>query len=306
MENTILQKRSSHPYPWVIHQLSPMPGEEWDRMLTFLNISPLEKAAMRSGIESLLKHSQQFVVSNYLYLAEFPDTAAILGWESGVDEAHLAERRQFFAVWIARLLGLDHSHEFAEYLFLAGQKHAGHGPRHIHVPPLYVTGAISHTIAWFAGVLSQERQEAVDTPIALAGWQKMLSLHLHMMLMGYQTAVDYSLGDLIIPVAFYSKMRALLNIDKTEIQLCDHSPITALLTKFFNYYPQARSLALESEWVSEDVDDSRGNPWTHVNSVFKARDGWRVLLNGEDILYLAPQNRNLNQGDRVEIFPPGR
>ena len=33
MENTILQKRSSQPYPWVIDQLSPMPADEWDRML---------------------------------------------------------------------------------------------------------------------------------------------------------------------------------------------------------------------------------------------------------------------------------
>lgn len=306
MEKTVLQKRSSQPYPWVIDQLSPMPAEEWDRMLAFLNVSREEKAAMRAGIEPLLKHSQEFVVNNYQYLAEFPDTAAILGWESGVDQTHLAERRQFFAVWVARLLGLDLSHEFAEYLFRAGQKHAGHGPRQIHVPPLYVTGAVSHTISWFAGVLSQERSGAVDNLLALAGWQKMLSLHLHLMLIGYQSAIEYTSGDLAIPVAFYSKMRALLNIDKTEIHLCDQSPMTVLLTKFFNYYPQARSLALESDWVSEDVDDSRGNPWTHVNSVFKARDGWRVLLNGEDILYLVPQNRILKQGDRVEIFPPGR
>jgi molybdopterin converting factor small subunit len=261
---------------------------------------------MLTGIESLLKHSQQFVVNNYRYLAEFPDTAAILGWESGVDENHLAERRQFFAVWVARLLGLDMSLEFAEYLFRAGQMHAGHGPRHIHVPPMFVTGAVSHTIAWIAGVLSRERPVAEEIPLAMAGWQKMLSLHLHMMLMGYQTAIDYTSGDLSIPVAFYSKMRALLKTEKTEIHLCDQSPITALLTKFFNYFPQARSLALETEWVSEEVDDSRGNPWTHVNSVFKARDGWRVLLNGKDILYLQPQNRNLCQGDRVEIFPPGR
>ena len=231
MEEIYIQKRNSHPYPWVIHQLVPTPGEEWKRMLAFLNISAAENAAMRAGIEPLLKHSQEFVVNNYQYLAEFPDTAAILGWESGVDEAHLAERRQFFAVWVARLLGLDLSVEFAETLFRAGQKHAGHGPRHIHVPPLYVTGAVSHTISWIAGVLSQEREGAVDNLLALAGWQKMLSLHLHMMLMGYQTAVDYTNGDISIPVAFYSKMRALLNIDKTEIHLCDQSPITVLLTK---------------------------------------------------------------------------
>ena len=55
MEEIYMQKRNSHPYPWVIHQLSPTPAEEWNRMLAFLNVSIEENAAMRAGIESLIE-----------------------------------------------------------------------------------------------------------------------------------------------------------------------------------------------------------------------------------------------------------
>ncbi len=306
MENTSDNKRDSHQFPWIIPSLNPTPGEDWDNLLAFLNFSDDEKKAMRSAVEPLLKHSQQFVISNYKYLAEFPETAVILVWESGVDESHLAERRQFFAVWIGRLLGMDFSHELADYLFLAGQKHAGHGPRHVHVPPVYITGAVSHTIAWIADVLSKEQPGSLTSPLAIAGFQKLLSLHLQMMLNGYQTAINYTQGNLTIPVSFYGKMRTTLAKEKTDIHINPQSPVTDLLTKFFNYYPIARNLALETEWLSESIDDSRGNPWVHVNRVFKPRSGWRVLLNGEDIIYLVPEKCLLKDGDRVKIFPPGR
>ena len=73
-------------YPWSLSGLNPLPEDEWDQMLKFVNISDQEFEGMRSSVEVLLKHSQQFVIDNYQYLAEFPETAAILGWESGVDE----------------------------------------------------------------------------------------------------------------------------------------------------------------------------------------------------------------------------
>ncbi|MEZ4611776.1 MAG: hypothetical protein R2838_16305 [Caldilineaceae bacterium] len=49
----------------------------------------------------------------YDYLLHQPETAAILGWEKGADPAHLAERRRFFTIWLARLLGMDFSDDLA-------------------------------------------------------------------------------------------------------------------------------------------------------------------------------------------------
>mgnify|MGYP001274405219 CR=1 FL=1 len=308
-ENSVITSQSaldSTIYPWSLSNLHPQPAEEWDQMFKFLHISEEEFAAMRATVEVLLKNSQQFVIDNYQYLAHFPETAAILGWESGVDEKHLEERRRFFAIWVARLLGQDFSHDLANYLFLAGQYHAGHGPRKTHVPALYVNGAVSHTLSYFAHVLSREIPAEPNNPIALAGWGKVLSVHLQLMLLGYHSAIAMMDGDLTIPVRLFSKIRAVLNRPDLIINVPSGSNITLLLTRFFDYFPQIREMALDVEWVSHETNDTIGNPWTHVTSQYLPKPGWRILINGLDINYLPPEKRVLNSGDSVDIFPPGR
>jgi len=302
----------SHPpldstiYPWSLSTLQPLPAEEWDQMIKYMNISDVEFAAMRATVEVLLKHSQQFVIDNYQYLADFPETAAILGWESGVDEKHLEERRRFFAIWVARLLGQDFSHDLADYLFLAGQYHAGHGPRKTHVPSLYVNGAVSHTLSYFGHVLYREIPAEPNNPIALAGWGKVLSVHLQLMLSGYHSAITLMDGDLAVPVRLFSKIRAVLNRSNLTIHVPAGSNINLLLTRFFNYFPKIREMALDVEWSSHETNDAVGNPWMHVTRQYLPKPGWRILINGFDLNYLTPEKRVLNSGDSVDIFPPGR
>ena len=77
------------------------------------------------------------MVETYDYLLRHHETAVVLGWERGADQQHLSERRRFFSVWLARVIGLDLSDDLARYLFRAGQYHAGHGPRQTHVPPVF-------------------------------------------------------------------------------------------------------------------------------------------------------------------------
>lgn len=293
-------------YPWTLSGLNPLPEEEWYLMLKFLNINDQEFEGMRASVEALLKHSQQFVIDNYQYLAGFPETATILGWESGVDESHLADRRRFFAIWVARLLGMDFSADLANYLFVAGQYHAGHGPRQIHVPSIYVNGAISHTLSYFAKVLNIEKPTDPSNTGALSGWGKVLGMHLQMMLSGYQSATAIMDGTLEIRVRLFSKIRALLKRSEINIHLPPDSSITDLLTRFFNYYPQLRTVALQVEWVSHEIDDTLGNPWTHVKANYLPKPGWRVLINGFDINYLPQSKGKLQAGDIVDIFPPGR
>ncbi|MBK8048983.1 MAG: hypothetical protein IPK16_18825 [Anaerolineales bacterium] len=116
------------PQIWQIDGLSPLPEEEWQRMRAFLAISEPEMGAMLASVEALFKRGHELVVGTYNYLLQNAETAAILGWESGADPAHLSERRRFFTVWLARLLGMDFSTDLAHYLFRAGKFHAAHGP----------------------------------------------------------------------------------------------------------------------------------------------------------------------------------
>ena len=75
-----------------IHDLMPEPGEEWQRMLRFVTLEPADKRAMAASAEPLLRRAHELVVTTYDYLRTVPETAAILGWEDGVDEQHLEER----------------------------------------------------------------------------------------------------------------------------------------------------------------------------------------------------------------------
>ncbi len=128
---------------WQIGGLDPLPEEEWARLREFLALSDAEVNAMLSTVEALFRRGHELVVATYDYLLHNHETAAILGWENGADPVHLSERRRFFTVWLARLLGMDFSNDLAHYLFRAGKLHAAHGPRRAHVPPVYVTGSIS-------------------------------------------------------------------------------------------------------------------------------------------------------------------
>ena len=180
---------------WAISDLDPAPEAEWRRMIDFLGIDENDRAAMLATIEPLFRRGHELVAGTYDYLLQNEETAAILGWESGADPAHLAERRRFFTVWLARLLGMDFSEDLAYYLFHAGKLHAAHGPRAAHVPPVYVNGSISMVNATFARFLMEEMPGDPIVPAALAGWNKALSLHLHLMLLGYHAAQALDAGD---------------------------------------------------------------------------------------------------------------
>lgn len=291
---------------WKLSNLAPTPEEEWNRLQTFLNLNKADFEAMLATVEPLFRRGHELVVGTYDYLLANHETAVILGWEKGVNPDHLAERRRFFTVWLARTLGLDLSHEFARYLFRAGQIHAAHGPRHIHVPDVYVTGSISLVNATFARFLMEEMPGNPIIPAALAGWNKILSLHLHLMLQGYQSARAWDSGDFPVALSFYGRVRNYTKQETMTMHLPDGSQIDTLLARFFNYFPLARADVFDIEWQDKERLDERGTPWMVVEKSYRVRKGWRVLVNGRDIAYSSGLNQSIQPGDTVSIFPPGR
>lgn len=291
---------------WVLTGLLPHPTDEWKRLRHFLALSPEEKAAMVTTIEPLFQRGHELVVGTYDYLAHHEETAVILGWEKGVDPAHLAERRRFFTIWLARLLGMDFSDDFALALFRAGQVHAAHGPRHIHVPEVYVSGAISLVSATFARFLQEEMPGETAVPTALAGWHKVLTLHQHMMLFGYQTARDWDAGEAAVCLQFYGRMRDYTGTKKRTIQLKPGSTAADLLRKFFNYYPTTRADVFTTIWQPAERLDERGNPWLTPEPAYQAKKGWRVLVNGRNITHTNGLHQAIPPDSTICIFPPGR
>jgi molybdopterin converting factor small subunit len=293
---------------WELSGLTPTPEEDWQSLRSFLNLGSADLEAMLATVEPLFRRGYELVVGNYDYLRSFPETAAILGWEQGFDEAHLAERRRFMTVWLARTLGLDFSTEFARYLFRAGQIHAAHGPRRIHVPERYVTGAISLVHAAFARFLSEEMPGAAVVPAALAGWNKVLALHLHMMMAGYHSALALDSGDFPVRLALFGQMRAALGRPEVTIHAADGSPAEAVLVKFFNYFPQARAPIFDTDWQEEEPPPGSGTPWSVIRQRYRVKEhpAWRVLLNGRDLRWIGGPGVTLQRGDQISIFSPGR
>lgn len=291
---------------WVLTGLQPTPQEEWERLRAFSGPTAADREAMLQTVEVLFRRGPQLVVENYDYLLQNHETAAILGWEKGADEQHLAERRRFFTVWLARTLSLDLGADFAHYLFRAGQIHAAHGPRQIDVPDVYVTGAISLVNSTFARFLQEEMPDNPLVPAALAGWNKYLAMHLHMMLSGYQTAVELDRGQFSVPVFFFGQLRELLERQRLDTGCERQGTIENTLRKLFNYYPQLRPIVFEPAWESGERLDATGTPWLTVRKAGKVRSGWRLLLNGREVSYGGGLGQALQPGDELQFFPPGR
>ena len=283
--------------------LLPDPVESWQGLLRFICLNDNDKAAMAASVEPLLQNSTDLVVTTYDYLRTFPETAAILGWETGVDQAHLEERRRFFSIWLARTIAVDTSDEFAQYLFRAGKFHAGHGPRQIHTPPAYVTGSIGLVLSAFTRYLCGAGLSAELIANAMAGWSKYLTVQLNQMLMGYQIAREFEHGELAVRVLVYGRLRPILGGKEFVVHAHGDSAVSVLLQKFFNYFPQARAEALERVWGSEEKSDSL---WLEVKPKYMPLRGWRVLLNGRDLYYDGGFETPLKVNDEIAIFPPGR
>lgn len=291
------------PHNLEIDNLAPAPEDEWRRMLQFVRLTEDDKLAMSRSVETLMRRAVELVVGTYDYLLSVPETAAILGWETGADEAHLEERRRFFTVWLARTLGMDTSDEMAYYLFKAGKYHAGHGPRRIHTPPGYITTAVGLTGAAFATYMQEAQLPGEVIASAMVGWNKYLSVQLHLMLQGYEIARAYDDGDFSLPVTVFGRVRPLIGRRQLEIPIRQGSIVADVLRKFFNYYPQTRSEALERVWHSHEKPESA---WVEVLPAYIPKGGWRVLLNGRDLTYSGGFTEPIHENDELSIFPPGR
>ena len=128
------------------------------------------------------------------------------------------------------------------------------------MPPIYVTGSISLVNATFARFLTEEMPAHPVVPTALAGWNKVLALHQHMMHLGYQASLALDSGDFPLQFALFGRMRTITGTQELTMHLPAGADAQLALRKFFNYFPQARSEVFDVEWQPGEQVDARGTP----------------------------------------------
>jgi len=138
----------------------------------------------------------------------------------------------------------------------------------------------------------------------MAAWNKYLAVQLNQMLLGYQIAREVQKGTYAIRCTVYGRLRPLIGVPHVDVYVDGGAQVGDVLRKFFNYYPQVRPEALDRVWRSQDATDGL---WIDVKPSYVPRYGWRLLLNGRELLYnngglVAP----IRTADQIAIFPPGR
>lgn len=279
------------------------PQEVWASMLRFSGPSQAEQAAMRQTVDVLFQRGYELVVNTYEHLQRFPETAEVLGWQEGADESHLAERRRFFTIWLARTLSMDFGTDFAGYLFYAGKVHAAHGPRRILTPSIWVTGSIGLVLGAFSDFILSAHSDARLVAQALAGWNKYLLLQLNQMQTGYELGCALDQGAHAIELRAYAMVRHLWGRERLIVHYDQGATVADVLRKTLDYALELRSIMFDESWESHESD---ADLWMRVRRCYTLRPGWRVQLNGRNLTFHGGFDQVLKAGDEITLFSPGR
>ena len=147
---------------------------------------------------------------------------------------------------------------------------------------------------------------AMIVPIALAAWNKLLSMHLQMMISGYHSALALDSGDFAVKVSLFGNMRTVTGRQNLTVHMPDSARVETALQKFFNYFPHARPEVFNLTWVGGERLDASGTQWFVAHKVYNIKPSWRILLNGRELRYSGGPAINVSPGDEISIFPPAR
>jgi hypothetical protein len=258
---------------------------------------------MRQTVDVLLQRGYELVVGTYDHLQRVPETAEILGWQQGEDQAHLAERRRFFTIWLARTISTDLGADFANYLFRAGQIHGAHGPRQIHTPAMWVMGSMGLILGAFADFIQSAHTDVTVVAPALAGWNKYLMLQLNQMHAGYETALALDRGAHAVEIKAYAMVRVEWGREKLVAHYSPGDQVVDVLRKVLDYSPGLRDVMFEKQWHGQDREQDL---WMTVSLVYTLNPGWRVQLNGKNLQFHGGFQTVLEPGDKLELVSPGR
>jgi hypothetical protein len=155
-------------------------------MMQFVELTDRDLAAVRSSAPIVLRHTEALTVALYERFLALPRSARFFLREDGsVDTERLERRKHSLARWLRETSEAAVSSEFSYYLLNVGlaHSHRAHGPGG-QIPPHLMIGAMSLTQTALADLFDGELERS-DAVAASTAWNKLLLVHLSVLLLGY-------------------------------------------------------------------------------------------------------------------------
>jgi hypothetical protein len=169
---------------------SYLPGTDMPRfireMMEFVGLGEPDVAAIRSSAPVVLQHADRLTAALYEHFLVFPRSAKFFLRDDGsVDTARVERRKHSLTRWLRESAEVATTSEFSYYLLATAVSHSNraHGPGGT-IPPNLMIGAMSLAQTALAGVFAAELPPD-EAPAATLAWNKLLMVHLSVLLLGY-------------------------------------------------------------------------------------------------------------------------
>lgn len=167
------------------------PGADMERFvseqITFVGLDEGDVALIRRTAPVVLKHEAALTTALYDHFLRFPATAQFfLGLDGAPDRERIDRRKHSLGRWLKETAEVAFDGGFVYYLLgvALSHSHREHGPGG-KIPPQFMVGAMSLTQTALAGVLEAELPDAREALRAATAWNKLLLVHLNVLLLGY-------------------------------------------------------------------------------------------------------------------------
>jgi hypothetical protein len=156
-------------------------------LMDFVGFDDRDAATVRASAPAVLAHEAQFTAALYEHFLRFPESARFfLGADGAPDAARLERRKHSLGRWLRETAQAAVTHESAYYLLAVGLSHSHRatGPGGV-VPVHLMANAMSLAQTALARLFAQTLDDAGRALEASVAWNKLLLVHLNVLLLGY-------------------------------------------------------------------------------------------------------------------------
>jgi hemoglobin-like flavoprotein len=156
-------------------------------LTAFVGLDEAELALVRHTAPVVLRHERALTDALYEHFLKFPATARFFLKEDGTPDTQRLERRKHsLGRWLHATAEAAMTHEFVYYLLAVSLSHSHrqHGPGGV-VPPQFMVAAMSLAQTALARIFQQELENLQQALEASIVWNKVLLVHLNVLLLGY-------------------------------------------------------------------------------------------------------------------------